>query len=574
MDCWADLIWSSGWSEREERTHRDSNWALVGHLFCHGPANLAQVDYKALPAHLSSPALTTPPADPRTSNQWFVFEEFVPREYRDQLTNPKKKRNALGFAVKPKQWKPATTLNGKPYQSGMVPSSPQLKELEFDAMLKSKSVTRKISMGNDEGSNSGHGDVGLAISAPLWSAPSNPTPTSASVTPTTPKRPTPSPRGIMGSVSRSGGLTARFRIGSASKKGTVGSEYDPSLEFETRTASEASDDNSPDQLFPPDRSFGLVSPGKNHSRRQSKDDAWVDILVADQGRRMRDQDASFRSNGLLGVDQGVSFPTGSSSTIRRGRASSDPDMGRAYEEEADFTVTTAPVAVSPPSGYGFPEEEEVMQISRRASPDPAHSFSDPYSRDSSQYRDSQLRDSQFSQLRDSVPPDSTLLREPGSSEPPVPPGRRSYEDGAEEYEAESDFEPTSEGDHTHDLTSASRRDFTSASIPRSESTKDDDLTTSSLGQPIPSRFGVRGTGTGTGTVSSLIELYAERDRDAQAPKPSRLPVRISSKNAPIDEELVAPPVPPALEPGRASPSRYVHGAPLHNVQEEPDEFSS
>ncbi|KAG9074718.1 hypothetical protein FS749_013691 [Ceratobasidium sp. UAMH 11750] len=29
LDCWADLIWSSGWSEREEGTHRDSNWALV-----------------------------------------------------------------------------------------------------------------------------------------------------------------------------------------------------------------------------------------------------------------------------------------------------------------------------------------------------------------------------------------------------------------------------------------------------------------------------------------------------------------------------------------------------------------
>lgn len=39
LDCWADLIWSSGWSEREERTHRDSNWAMVRLdsylLFCH-----------------------------------------------------------------------------------------------------------------------------------------------------------------------------------------------------------------------------------------------------------------------------------------------------------------------------------------------------------------------------------------------------------------------------------------------------------------------------------------------------------------------------------------------------------
>ncbi|KAJ1304068.1 hypothetical protein OPQ81_008475 [Rhizoctonia solani] len=539
LDCWADLIWSSGWSEREERTHRDSNWALV--------------DYKAVPPNASALSANGS-SDPRTSNQWFVFEEFVPREYRDQLTNPKKKRNALGFTIKQKQWKPATTLNGKPYQTGMVPSSPGIKEMDFDAMLHSKGVTRKISIGTQE-EGSSEGGTGVLISAPLYSAPgsSNPTPT----TPTPKQRAPASPR-FGGSVTRSGGgLSARFKLGSASKRGVTGSEYDASLEFETRTASEASDSGSPDRSHPPVRSFGLPSPGKKHSRRQSKDDAWVDILVADQSRRLRDQDASFR-NGQAPVAFPGSSAQRSTSTLRRGRANSDPDTARASiygGDEGDFTVTTVPVAVSSPARYRFAEDEEVMEISRADSPDPAGGYRGSqanYTRDSeaSYVQDGYGRDSQGPYGRDSR--DSGHLREPVSSEP-VPPGRPSYDD-TEDYEPESDFEPTSDGDHTQEMTSVSRRlaDHTISSIPHSDYSVDEP-TTSSLGQPVPSRLG-----GSTGGVRSLVEMYSERDKEAlTAGKTCYLP----------------PPIPPALEPGRASPSRYVHGAPLQNVEEEPDEFS-
>ncbi|CAE6411917.1 unnamed protein product [Rhizoctonia solani] len=549
LDCWADLIWSSGWCEREERTHRDSSWALV--------------DYKALPPNGPSLAASRS-TDPRTSNQWFVFEEFVPREYRDQLANPKKKRNALGFTIKPKQWKPATTLNGKPYQSGMVPSSPGTKQIDFDAMLHSQSVTRKISFGTQE-EGSSEGGTGVVI--PPYSSDLTPT------TPTHKQRPTASPR-FGGSATRSGGgLSARFKLGSVTKRGMAGSEYDASLEFETRTASEASDSGSPDQAHPPVRSFGLPSPGKNHSRRQSKDDAWVDILVADQGRRMRDQESSFR-HGKAPVAFSGSGAHGSSSTLRRGRANSDPDMprGSVYgDAEGDFTVTSGPVAVSPPSRFRFAEDEEVMEISRVDSPDSAGQYRDSQAThlggsQTSDYQDAYGRDSQGVYGRD--PRDSDHLREPLSSEP-VPPGRPSYED-TEDYEPESDFEPTSDGDHTQEMTSMSHRlaDQTVASIPFSDYSVDDP-TTSSLGQPVPSRLG-----GATGGVRSLVEMYSERDKDAYAsPKPSRLPVRIGSNMKPEDLEgpLPAPPIPPALEPGRASPSRYVHGAPLQNVEEEPDE---
>ncbi|KAG9073683.1 hypothetical protein FS749_014793, partial [Ceratobasidium sp. UAMH 11750] len=156
LDCWADLIWSSGWSEREERIYRDSNWALI--------------DYKALPTNSGSANLLAQSSDPRTSNQWFVFEEFVPPEYRAELTNPMKKRNALGFSIKPKQWKPATTLNGKPYTSTTPPRSPGYGTTDFDLMLKNtKGVTRRISAGDEttESRNSNPSSVSVAAARPI-----------------------------------------------------------------------------------------------------------------------------------------------------------------------------------------------------------------------------------------------------------------------------------------------------------------------------------------------------------------------------------------------------------------------
>ncbi|KAG8695780.1 hypothetical protein FRC09_008932, partial [Ceratobasidium sp. 395] len=468
--------------------------------------------------------------------------------YRDQLTNPKKKRNALGFSVKPKPWKPAQTLNGKPYASGMPPHSPGYGTNDFDAMLNSRGVTRKISAGDDTTDSWGSfppaasNGARLEVATPTFASPVQTQ--SLSPVPTTPRRPPPSPRAA-GSATRSG-LSSRFRIGSA-KRGNIGSEYDPSLDFETRTASSGSE-GSPDKTHP-DRSFplgGLGSPSKKHGRRESKDDAWVDILVADQSRRMRDQDATFSRGG------GVAFPTGSSSTLRRGRATSDPDIQQQHqqpqfqqhrmtydEEEEDFTTGTAPVPASPPAGFRS-EDEEVMPLPREPSPDPA----------------------------------AHILVNPEPAEPAIP-GRPSqetrYDEDQEDYEPDSDFEPTSDDHHT-------REDMTTQSFAVSDSGyREDDPTMSSLGQPVSPKLMARAGGTNGdrpgGAVSSLINMYAERDAQAQsATRPSRLPVRTASKGlAAEDDALIAPPIPPALEPGRASPSRYIHGAPLHNVLEEEDD---
>lgn len=414
-------------------------------------------------------------------------------------------------------------------------------------MLKeTKNVTRKISAGEDTNESWNSNPVAPAISTPVYNTQLPAQMQVLSVNPTTPKRPPPSPRGPV-SAGRSGGLSARFKLGSAKRVG-AGSEYDPNLDFETRTASDGSE-GSPDQLHP-ERSFG-GTPTSKHSRRQSKDDSWVDILVADQGRRMKDQDATFRGGmgaGLAGV--GMPFPTGSSSTLRRNRSNSNPDRPKsqlrmAYDDdEEDFTTTTAPVPVSPPAGYRS-SDEEVMAYPREPSPDPGH------------------------------------FHPPPANDPSLSPGRPSHDSHFDdEYEPESDFEPASEDQHQQAPRQEYEQDLTTSSFPVSDGGyREDDLTTSSLGQPVSPhlmtrRIGLNNPDRPTTAVSSLIDMYSERDAQPGVVRPSRLPVRATSKGPiavePIDA-LVAPPIPPALEPGRASPSRYVHGAPLHNVLEEEDD---
>jgi len=108
----------------------------------------------------------------------------------------------------------------------------------------------------------------------------------------------------------------------------------------------------------------------------------------------------------------------------------------------------------------------------------------------------------------------------------------------------------------------------------------------------------------TSKTAALIEMYRERERSTPpkpagpalippvAPlQPSRLPVRSVGKEGgslPTPQEranVTSSPVPPLPieitladptrivleESGRASPARYVHGAPLHNVVEEEEE---
>ena len=101
---------------------------------------------------------------------------------------------------------------------------------------------------------------------------------------------------------------------------------------------------------------------------------------------------------------------------------------------------------------------------------------------------------------------------------------------------------------------------------------------------IPPAIAAKPTSSKT---AALIEMYRERERNGSSSiaspiaRPPALPpkskdrdispsVTPPSKTNTPPQDMLEPPV-PDFEPRSDSPSRYVHGAPLHNVAEEEEE---
>jgi hypothetical protein len=93
--------------------------------------------------------------------------------------------------------------------------------------------------------------------------------------------------------------------------------------------------------------------------------------------------------------------------------------------------------------------------------------------------------------------------------------------------------------------------------------------------PVPSRLPVR---TGTIPTVAPAPIKAPQPLPKTPPAPSPTPVALPKSPAPpapapaplLDPAAIEPPR-PIIDSGRASPARYVHGAPLHNVLEEEEE---
>ena len=219
-------------------------------------------------------------------------------EYRQQLSaGVQNKRTLTSFFSpgKTKQWKQAATLNGRSYVVGHVPRGPNSREAEFEGLLRGNNgSTKVISLGRDgpvrrDITHPGSGPPGPSqghtrpeISSPLFVAPREET---------TPRPSTPVIQtGTQASVqpTRSGNKR-RFRLPTGLPRsphprmfGLAPSQTED-VEFETRLASYSDDEL--DGINANSRKM------MKEERRRSKDDAWVDILVASHSRRAGNQDA-------------------------------------------------------------------------------------------------------------------------------------------------------------------------------------------------------------------------------------------------------------------------------------------
>ncbi|KAI6024223.1 hypothetical protein EDC04DRAFT_2574384 [Pisolithus marmoratus] len=597
LDVFCDLVYGGGWmdTERVEETDRECNWALI--------------EFKSLPVHMPS---TTPGTDPRVATTVVLFEEFVPLEYRQQLAKDSGTKRRLPFfaSIKSKQWKPAATLNGRPYVVGHVPKSPSYREVEFEGLLRSngskvltlsKTVPPMASL--------------LTPPSPTFPRPRPKSPRMSAIhAPTAPLPPekdkqlerVPSNTPLTPTSNR----RSRFRIPVPNptvvrRSGLVPSEYS-TVDFETRLASYSDDE------WNETASTKALTPAEKHERRMSRDDAWVDILVASHNRRLGSQEAEKRGgNGAL--LRGM-----------KGGGRSDPEL--ASQEVAQ--VLAAVRARSPLS------DDEGIQ-SRQLTPEPPHAKEDeskgaspvPQGNEDSNIHEDPDIDSVMSYPKKKRVGYFDLHPErlPGAATRPLPVRPRANGDdsdgddvpdemvyGAPEqvpavapspqamrtsFESASEYAPTSVNPSPRDMdfpefgNGEESREQKESGHSRAESTTLPYVQSEFPLAPVP-----------PSKTAALIEMYREREKQAGVAVPSQIPLRTPPKDASLPRlpRATSPTPPPQSVPqieieevgveelgpdeepstpnilyedaGSNSPGRYVHGMPLQNVLEEDEEL--
>jgi hypothetical protein len=632
VDVFCDLVYGGGWMDIErEDVDRECNWALVGIGICLATATLIifrppQIEFKSLPLARTTISGGT---DPRTSATVFLFEEFVPLEYRQQLSAGVQSKRTLGSFFSPgktKQWKQATTLNGRPYVVGHVPRGLNSREVEFEGLLRGdNSSTKVISLGRDGPvkRDVNHFD---AVSSRSLASTVHPPPSLAPVTNRS-LRPEDisSPLFVAhreGATLRPGTPTTpigatttrrRFRLPSPLTPNSRTSGLTPSvaedIDFETRLAS-----YSDDELNSLNTSMRKQS---KHERRRSKDDAWVDILVASHTRRATTQDADIRL---------------------RSRNRPDPEVASQEVAQVLASVVRGP---SPPfDGDSSEADIEPMSIPHR-----------------SKMTTSLLDDIYEPTIPESEPveeePEEEIVLQPQPQQQQqqhasrrlgyfdLHPERRPINQDEEEdlhelnirAPVENEVEPPRRSDVTESVYSSSGDHNTPPASPKTAVPRPLEViitTSATLPPPSPQtptpsprdlarqqEVRDRLAGKPGPKAGALIEMYRERERQATGgPGGGNSPGKISSSpqqqqlkstqaQAQAAKESTALPTPPppettepesvpepetssssvvvegeeSMEPpnldldqeGRSSPYRYVHGAPLHNVVEEEEE---
>jgi len=502
---------------------------------------------------------------------------------------------------KSKQWKPAATLNGKPYTLGSVPASPSYREVEFEGILRAGNTTRVIKVDSKNAkpvasplSKSVSSPDPLRkvgpISGPLLTTKSD-SPVHNQLEPNQTPTPVQTPTISFSFPVESGEVTptkqrSRFRIpgglpvgGPAStrrRSGLPPAEYD-TIDFETRLASYSDDE------------LNLGRPMTKQEKRQSKDDAWVDILVSGSGRRLGTQDA----------------------VMRAGR--SDPDL-----VGQEVAQVLAAVKGHPPSD----DEQDEVVMEPVDEPIRSSVENPPSSSDHGPFRASTTEEEE--EEPSPVPPTRRLgyfdlhperRRGVVSTAEDDPRSRLAYDDS----DSETDYprkESLDWGRQSGDNEPEPHTPIPVQTVtpPRVLPQKPDakllspDITNGegllpspTITQPQPQQSKSK--------TSSLIEMYREKERVAGQPVPQ--PARLSPQPARLSPQPPVPPQPapqqpirpllsPASTPGPSntpppqprtpspapdppedtpgkydqSPTgfgRYIHGAPLHNVLEEEEE---
>ena len=577
------------------------------------PTSRSEAVVKSTSPSLSFSSDPSSQQDLRTATTILLFEEFVPEEYRSSLifqgSKPTiKKRLGLTNFLSPKkgskQWKQAATLNGKPYSIGSVPRSPNIsREAEFERMLSSggNSTTKMLSLNTS--TVIGGSDV-TRLQTPIQRDSKKSSTTDgrgSSVTNLVQTFATLSPASAQETPSKSFDATRtaspfstasikkprfRFPVGRQDRV-MIPSEYDP-LDFDIRLASYSDEElnngnhSSVDEKGPAGPA-GARPKSSTKDKRMSKDDAWVDILVSHNAKRITGQDAEMRPRGASASkvtsigSGGVGSRLGSPEFGR-----SDPDLARKEVAQALANVRLSTAI-----------DEEQVDNSDEALREELN-------------KQVEVREPTLDMLQSSNTNGNgyTSLDIEGEEEeelPVIPKKRLGY------FDLHPERRPVDYQDRDRSNISAyddsarepSLNSFTDTDVTQETSLivrqVDGDVEVPAFVDPSESPSETSKVISSPQTQSktaSLIEMYRERERQAAASvttpiRPTRtaslpkddLPA-VPDEREPSPEPVMEGESIEALETstpfmygdlGQPGPMRYVHGAPLHNVLEEDEE---
>ena len=560
-------------------------------------------------------------------------------EYRQQLALPSSSRRRLPSLFSPsksKQWKQAATLNGRPYVVGHVPRSPSYREVEFEGLLLGGGGTKVISLGAKP-SMRGSQDT---RPAPDVSTPTRLAGISAPFYVRTPEHHLPVPpkseemhsdstqSPSLASVKRA----SLFRLpggipvpspGGYRKSGIAPAEYS-SVDFETRLASYSDDDfNS-----------AMESEATKQTRRQAKDDAWVDILVGTQARRMGGQDAQMKvgesrrrvlSSRRSDPDMASLEVAQVLAAVRDNRPPSvnlndrvDRDYGvdnlhdHLNDQDVD-EIETVPRTSDARTEDDDEEEEEEEEEEEGG--EVTHYAAVPRSHHNHEEADDDFGEQSSSQHTTvkqqrrlgyfDLHPERRRPTTGDQTDMDIDPRvRLAYDDSDDEADDEDRYGPLQPPAPTIRKLPAPPVPRALPVTPVQELKHQSKPQVATVAPHGDSNSYYEPKSPATSKTAALIEMYRERERNT-SPKPtspsplppvaplapSRLPVRSSTKEGgsfsatqerttatpspipslPIETAMMEPPRIVLEESGRASPARYVHGAPLHNVVEEEEE---
>ncbi|KAH8920615.1 hypothetical protein BT69DRAFT_396164 [Atractiella rhizophila] len=282
FEAWADVLISSGWTRDE---NKESSWGLI--------------QWKSRPEGSSSQPLD---GDGRTEERWFLIEETVPSEYRQEIIERKSKEKSgkrLSFlrAVRRKKDKPLpmpaikesisapglSKYNTMPVSSSSAnrPGSAAGNNRAIDQSVFSPSYTgptRKLSAGGDALTDLSPGaDFAHSSAASIGGSTLNTAGHGGGDDPRPPPPPPPNApfmgRGIGGTLSSQRSSKWDRHGGMPFGRGKQLSPYNQqmptgSFEYDEREAS----------------SFDEMVGQNGHGRSQSKDDTWLDIMTSSKSR--------------------------------------------------------------------------------------------------------------------------------------------------------------------------------------------------------------------------------------------------------------------------------------------------